>query len=104
MNERIRLLAAQAGLKIPVDAEYNGHIYRHALEKFAGLIVRECALTAALMEHHERKNIGAAILDRFEIPVDSNVIAGAEQMAGDGGYQIGTKEAYEAFVKKRNGE
>jgi len=43
MNERIRLLAEQAGLKIPVDAEYNGHIYRHALEKFAELIVRECA-------------------------------------------------------------
>jgi hypothetical protein len=42
MNERIRLLAEQAGLKIPVDAEYNGHIYRHALEKFAELIVREC--------------------------------------------------------------
>ena len=42
MNERIRLLAEQAGLKIPVDAEYNGHIYRHALEKFAGLIVAEC--------------------------------------------------------------
>jgi hypothetical protein len=42
MNERIRLLAEQAGLKIPVDAEYNGHIYRHALEKFAKLIVGEC--------------------------------------------------------------
>ena len=42
MNERIRLLAAQAGLNIPADAEYNGHIYRHALEKFAGLIVKEC--------------------------------------------------------------
>jgi len=42
MNERIRQLAEQAGLKIPVDAEYNGHIYRNALEKFAGLIVSEC--------------------------------------------------------------
>ena len=41
MNERIRLLAEQAGLKIPVDAEYNGHIYRHALERFAKLIVGE---------------------------------------------------------------
>ena len=42
MNERIRKLAEQSGLKIPLDAEYNGHIYRHALEKFAQLIVREC--------------------------------------------------------------
>ena len=42
MNERIRELAEQAGLKIPADAEYNGHIYRHALEKFAASIVREC--------------------------------------------------------------
>jgi hypothetical protein len=45
MNERIKQLAEQAGLKIPVDTEYNGHIYRHALEKFAQLIVRECADT-----------------------------------------------------------
>jgi len=42
MNERIRKLAEQSGLNIPLDAEYNGHIYRHALEKFAELIVREC--------------------------------------------------------------
>jgi hypothetical protein len=31
-----------------------------------------------------------------------NVKAGAEQNAGDGGYGIGTQEAYEEFVKKRN--
>jgi hypothetical protein len=41
MNERIKKLAEQAGLNIPVDTEYNGHIYRHALEKFAKLIVGE---------------------------------------------------------------
>ena len=50
MNERIRLLAAQAGLKIPVDAEYNGHIYRHALEKFARLIVAECVDQGKLIQ------------------------------------------------------
>jgi hypothetical protein len=43
VNEQIRKLAEQSGLKIPLDAEYNGHIYRHALEKFAQLIVAECA-------------------------------------------------------------
>jgi hypothetical protein len=42
VNEQIRKLADQSGLKIPLDAEYNGHIYRRALEKFAQLIVREC--------------------------------------------------------------
>ncbi len=36
-------------------------------EKFAELIVRECALTAGLMEHQGRKNIGAQILDNFGI-------------------------------------
>jgi hypothetical protein len=36
-------------------------------EKFAELIVRQCALTAGLMEHDGRKNIGAQILDNFGI-------------------------------------
>jgi hypothetical protein len=43
MNERIKLLAEQAGIVIPKDSEYNGHIYRNTIEKFAKLIVRECA-------------------------------------------------------------
>ena len=42
MNNRIKLLAEQAGLKVPVDTEYNSHIYRYALERFANSIVREC--------------------------------------------------------------
>jgi hypothetical protein len=36
-------------------------------EKFAELIVRECALTAGLMEHEGRKGIGAQILDNFGV-------------------------------------
>ena len=43
MNEQIRELAKQAGIVIPKDSEYNGHIYRNAIEKFAQLIVDECA-------------------------------------------------------------
>ena len=43
MNERIKQLAEQAGIVIPKDSEYNGHIYRNTIEKFASLIVRECA-------------------------------------------------------------
>ena len=50
MNERIRLLALQAGLKMPADTEYNGHIYRNALEKFAELIVRECVEQGKLIQ------------------------------------------------------
>ena len=42
MNDRIQKLARQAGLEIPADTEFNGHIHRNALEKFAQLIVREC--------------------------------------------------------------
>ena len=42
MNERIKELAEQAGITLPADTEYNGHVYRNALEKFARLIVQEC--------------------------------------------------------------
>lgn len=42
MNEQIKLLALQAGIVIPKDSEYNGHIYRNAIEKFAHLLVKEC--------------------------------------------------------------
>ena len=43
MNERIRELAEQAGIMIPKDSEYNGHIYRNTIEKFAELLIEECA-------------------------------------------------------------
>ena len=42
MNERIKQLAEQAGIVLPKDSEYNGHIYRNTIEKFSRLIVREC--------------------------------------------------------------
>ena len=43
MNQRIQELAKQAGIVIPKDSEYNGHIYRNAIEKFSQLIIKECA-------------------------------------------------------------
>ena len=64
MNERIRQLAEQAGiykLNLSDETEY------WIMEKFAELIVRECALTAGLMEHEGRKGIGAQILDNFGV-------------------------------------
>jgi hypothetical protein len=42
MNEQIKKLAEQAGIVIPKDSEYNGHIYRNTIEKFAALIVKDC--------------------------------------------------------------
>jgi hypothetical protein len=81
MNERIKQLAEQAGdyvnevytppvrSKTPGKIWEDGHIDWHTQfnEKFAELIVRECALTAGLMEHEGRPNIGAQILDNFGV-------------------------------------
>jgi hypothetical protein len=65
MNEQIRELVRQAGLD---DADFPIENWDNVpLTKFAELIVRECALTAGLMEHADRKNIGAGILDRFGV-------------------------------------
>jgi hypothetical protein len=49
MNQRIRELAEQAGLVGPSSRVGNSH---EATEKFAELIVRECA-NVALREDHE---------------------------------------------------
>jgi hypothetical protein len=81
MNERIHELAKQAGdyvnevytppvrSKTPGKIWEDGHVdwYTQFNEKFAELIVRECALTAGLMEHEGRPNIGAQILDNFGV-------------------------------------
>jgi hypothetical protein len=65
MNERIRELVRQAGLD---DADFPIENWDNVpLAKFAELIVRECALTAGLMEHEGRKNIGAQILNNFGV-------------------------------------
>jgi hypothetical protein len=61
MNERIKELAIKARLLTgwPVgEIEY---------QKFAEFIVRDCALTAGLMEHEGRKGIGAQILDNYGV-------------------------------------
>ena len=64
MNERIKELAEQAGMVI-VNDEFS--TYGKFAEKFAELIVKECALTAGLMEHEGRTGIGAQILDNFGV-------------------------------------
>ena len=66
MNKRIKELAEQATTYIDPSAN-DGVCWDFDKEKFAELIVRECALTAGLMEHEGRPNIGAGILDRFGV-------------------------------------
>lgn len=57
MNERIKQLALEC------YSPYSNFDY----EKFAELIVRDCALTAGLMEHEGRSGIGAQLLDNFGV-------------------------------------
>ena len=68
MNERIRELWAQAGGHYDSGNQHTWPQYTiDNPEKFAELIVRQCALTAGLMEHQGRTGIGAQLLDNFEI-------------------------------------
>ena len=66
MNERIKELMEQAGL---YDFVIEAMGINEEMEKFAQLIVQECALTAGLMEHEGRKGIGAQILDNYGVKV-----------------------------------
>ena len=59
MNERIQELKQRAGVDRNPDQD--------GLDQFAELIVRDCALTAGLMEHEGRPGIGAQILDNFGV-------------------------------------
>jgi len=68
MNETIKQLALQAGLNVPADTEYNGHIYRDALEKFAESIVRECISSVGSQADK------AYLKKHFGLPVESNVV------------------------------
>lgn len=67
MNERIQELGVAAGLIVEEWDGFNRRQLNPAEQKFAELIVRECALTAGLMEHEGRPNIGAQILDNFGV-------------------------------------
>ena len=65
MNERIKELIEQA---TTIEEHGWGASYENFDRlKFAELIVRECALTAGLMEHEGRNGIGAQLLDNFGI-------------------------------------
>jgi hypothetical protein len=62
MNERIKLLATQA------TRQYSPTYYTQEwIQGFAQLIVRDCALTAGIMEYEGRAGIGAQLLDNFGV-------------------------------------
>ena len=73
MNERIIKLGLESGMLNYVDHETPRHYFlcgnadEECLNKFALLIVRDCAVTAGLMEHQGRSGIGAQILDNFGV-------------------------------------
>ena len=68
MNERIKQLWEQAGGHYDSGNQHTWPQYTiDDPEKFAELIVRDCALTAGLMEHEGRKGIGAQILDNYGV-------------------------------------
>lgn len=66
-NQRIEDLMYHAGLTAQGCWDEMDEYTKQAIERFAELIVRDCALTAGFMEHSGRKNIGANILDNFGI-------------------------------------
>jgi hypothetical protein len=90
MNKRIKQLAEQ------VDKEFNSPYDRYkAIERFAELIINECADVAMREDHDPAECI------KRHFGIMDNIKAGADMNAGDGGYRIGTQEAYEEFVKLR---
>jgi hypothetical protein len=72
MNERIEKLALDAGLLNYVDNEtprrcfIHGHADLEEVEKFAELIVRECADIASINQH-QYESVGKYVLEHFGV-------------------------------------
>ena len=41
MNERIRQFALQAGIQLPTETAYNGHVFTQSLERLAQMLERD---------------------------------------------------------------
>ena len=70
MNERIRLLAEQAGMT--VNSDYSLYTkdfttYGNFVEKFSQLIVQECARVADLADENKCEWIGGNVLTHFGV-------------------------------------
>ena len=113
MNQQIEQLALQAGFNLHNDV-IDGHDFKHEIEKLAELIVKECiSINRQRMfsdyegDSHRVAHNNALLCansDMFEHfgVEDESIKVGAEIHAGDGGYEIGTQEAFDEFIKKRN--
>jgi len=96
MNEQIKLMWEQA-------AQRDNLLDQTRYEKFAELIIQD--IHAYVDSLDTAQIISNGILRRYGVEEQinlNNIIAGAEIMAGDGGYKLGTEEGYQEFVKKRN--
>jgi hypothetical protein len=89
MNDRMKELAAKSNFGHMENGEV---VYDHRLEKFAELIVQECAdLVDTLNEAYEAPSTaGKFIKNHFGIEIHS-----------DKGYEIGTIEECEKFAESR---
>ena len=67
MNERIKLLAEQAGYKHPAAVgTYEDYTY-FDYEKFAELLIRKCAKIADVADENKCEWIGGNILTHFGV-------------------------------------
>ena len=64
MNERIRDLAEQAGAGW--DHKYHWYVGSETMQKFAELIVRECADIASINQH-QYHSVGKYVLKHFGV-------------------------------------
>lgn len=66
MNDKIKEMVKESGLEI-FGLGAKKVMWDKAVEKFTHLIVKDCALTAGLMEREGRKNVGAQLLDNYGV-------------------------------------
>lgn len=66
MNDKIKEFVRESGLEI-YGLGAKKVKWDNVVEKFTHLIVKDCALTASLMEREGRKNVGAQLLDNYGV-------------------------------------
>ena len=105
MNERFNELRLDAGISqlkddprlVVIDRKGNVIDPLIGLQKFAELIIAECANVAA---EHDALDIYEEIREHFGIDSSDNIRAGAE-VHNDKGYSESTKEKYEEAKQRR---
>lgn len=102
MNETIQRLLQKAQIVPNPPGTYPRYdnVLPEQLQRYTELLVRECIKVYNDDGYHTDYLQDVKVLNHFGFKDEIEV--GADIHAGDGGYSIGTKEAYEAFVKIRN--